>query len=807
MSVRRSSRTNKGIHSKRLDTEFGQDDEPRKKIMTEQPSKRKSTLRQPKYVPIKGECVRCLVCGTTDLNYNEEDDDAIHGMMIQCDSCHTWQHVRCMFGKNLKESELPKNYKCDVCDPEAYRSGNFRRKLSYERYLLTRLGDSWKDNTIDDNKTDENEEDDEILQDSGALNDDDDVDYTDSKKKSKVQSDDELSDDEEGKNGSKKKVFKKNIQSPEIEHNSNSKSKSKSNSKSQPQSTSSSSSTSAYDTIRSRIVKNLELKLVALLPKTNNEDLLKGKTVGELAKEWAAILENGIHELYPNYQVDHSKYTEKARSLLTNLKISKLVDRVISGEFTIEQLPKLTTEEMRTAEEKRKAKEVRLQALNQVVIKNEVSNLPKTRLTHRGEEIIGDTDFQFDINDKRNSEVEKIKEKQRKLEHIEPEVGEKIRDGSENGRYFFNTEDAQEDVNPSFLNSGAPTVNNHYGNEEEGGDDDDYYYYNDKNEGETINHDILDDDDFDNILNDGMSKEKKEIPNSKSTSSLNEELKSKANHEKKDKVESHEPKPMAEIEKHYSKTDMWEGTLGSPELSFNCKIDFVSSTCNKSPEWNVIDLAYRIINEGAVGKNGYFNKGRLRCNVADDYLDKIKHTRDLYLFEVHANIDENKDDNKVAFTKMWSYYHSASRYAVLSNELPYIKDSYLLALSREKIVDGEEGSLIMQSFPSDEIMDHLDESLADSKLYIIFVVQKNIDSIKPLDLSRYQQTKKEKNNHQQIKENELVSKNGRKGAIDDDYDPALSVTLSKLTGGGNNEGGQNVGAPDLALANLMKNLG
>lgn len=213
------------------------------------------------------------------------------------------------------------------------------------------------------------------------------------------------------------------------------------------------------------------------------------------------------------------------------------------------------------------------------------------------------------------------------------------------------------------------------------------------------------------------------------------------------------------------------------------------------------------VNEGAVGKNGYFNKGRLRCNVADDYLDKIKHTRDLYLFEVHANIDENKDDNKVAFTKMWSYYHSASRYAVLSNELPYIKDSYLLALSREKIVDGEEGSLIMQSFPSDEIMDHLDESLADSKLYIIFVVQKNIDSIKPLDLSRYQQTKKEKNNHQQIKENELVSKNGRKGAIDDDYDPALSVTLSKLTGGGNNEGGQNVGAPDLALANLMKNLG
>lgn len=60
--------------------------------------------------------VRCVVCGTTDENYDEENDP--HGDMVQCDGCDTWQHIKCMTGKDVLEASS--TYYCNVCNPSAY---------------------------------------------------------------------------------------------------------------------------------------------------------------------------------------------------------------------------------------------------------------------------------------------------------------------------------------------------------------------------------------------------------------------------------------------------------------------------------------------------------------------------------------------------------------------------------------------------------------------------------------------------------------------------------------------------------------
>ena len=57
------------------------------------------------------EQIRCLPCGATTENYNEEEDTL--GDMVQCDTCKTWQHSKCM-GYKTKRS-IPKVHKCDVC--------------------------------------------------------------------------------------------------------------------------------------------------------------------------------------------------------------------------------------------------------------------------------------------------------------------------------------------------------------------------------------------------------------------------------------------------------------------------------------------------------------------------------------------------------------------------------------------------------------------------------------------------------------------------------------------------------------------
>lgn len=135
---RRSSRANKGTHTGRdlLDVYYRFEDEPDAKrrkpdgdFEPESHVTESSTLNANPLSKLTGALpisralegdVRCDPCGTTQGNYDEENDEG--GMMIECDDCGTWQHAQCM-GYKTKRA-IPKQYACNRCDVTKKRGEN-----------------------------------------------------------------------------------------------------------------------------------------------------------------------------------------------------------------------------------------------------------------------------------------------------------------------------------------------------------------------------------------------------------------------------------------------------------------------------------------------------------------------------------------------------------------------------------------------------------------------------------------------------------------------------------------------------------
>lgn len=763
MSVRRSARANKGVHSGHADVVSWSNN------YNDNNDDNQNSNRQiqPFYVPIPNESVRCLVCNTTDDNYDEDNDP--NGAMVECDKCQTWQHVKCMFGKDAEEDDVPDDYLCDVCLPEKYQ--HLKKKISYRKYLKDRgitIADEYNDNDNDE----------EDYNDKNVDRDD----YDDVVKEHMVNGKVEplkrkLVTRQQPQQQLKKVKTSLTTSSSSSSSGSRSKSKSKSNNNS-------------IITSRPKIVNNFKIKLQELIPKDVNNEILNGNSIDELSLKWAKILEDGLFNKYPN------NYIERSRMLLLNLKISKLVERVINGEFKIEELPNLSKDDMLTKEMKEQADLVKRDAINKVVIKQDVQ--PIIKHTHKGEEIIGDSEFQFDINDKREKEVENMK---KEVNNDERDDIQTIND--------YSVEDYDKDDNK---------IN--YNNENYESDDNDD---NDNDKENEIRE--LSDEEFENIINIKPIEnvkpliEEKKIKKVKKSVTIND----------KPIIFHYTPEEEEEIKELPSTNDIWKGIIKTNDQQYECSLDFISSTC-KNDKHIVIDRSLRIINEFSNNSKGEFMTiGRLNRDVAEKYLDKITISRDLYLYEVKFNKEDLINGNK--FLEMWKYYYNNFKFGVIKNHLKFVKDCYLLSLSREKMIDADEFSIILNKFNRDEIFQNLDleideydngneiNKFNDLKMYLVFVVQRDMDDV--VSSNKRLNTKKREDKNKSYKEKVVesrttISSTGNNNnsiplpAPDDDYDPALSITLSKLTNSSNQQedsSNDNKQSPDMLLEGLLKNIG
>lgn len=115
MTGRRSARANKGKHPKRDLDEYLKDERSVSSDDEHHTKRQLTSANDTEYVDPSPESsegdVRCTPCGTDKNNYDEENDDG--GTFIQCDSCSTWQHAKCM--GYSKPNLIPDTYKCDVC--------------------------------------------------------------------------------------------------------------------------------------------------------------------------------------------------------------------------------------------------------------------------------------------------------------------------------------------------------------------------------------------------------------------------------------------------------------------------------------------------------------------------------------------------------------------------------------------------------------------------------------------------------------------------------------------------------------------
>ncbi|CAI5759866.1 unnamed protein product [Candida verbasci] len=113
IETRRSSRSNKGQHSRReFDTFLNDlsDEEPKsKKKKTDKDVEEFNNFESEDEDFTGDEIVRCTPCGANQDNYDEENDEL--GEMIECEKCKTWQHLQCMGLKKAPKSD----YLCNLC--------------------------------------------------------------------------------------------------------------------------------------------------------------------------------------------------------------------------------------------------------------------------------------------------------------------------------------------------------------------------------------------------------------------------------------------------------------------------------------------------------------------------------------------------------------------------------------------------------------------------------------------------------------------------------------------------------------------
>ncbi|KAG7879374.1 hypothetical protein KL937_003135 [Ogataea polymorpha] len=611
--IRRSSRKTKGVNSRLEDLDkIGEPtSRPKKRTASSKANgQKKKQLKRAVKVPEKEE-VRCLPCGSHDLNYNEDEDE--RGVMIQCDKCETWQHAKCLLGTD-REDSIPDNYVCNLCDPGNDKYQNLELALSPDDYYKERFPD--RIDEIDDQEE-------EDFEDAGAVYGESDEEYEGNGEKDEEDGDedeeeegDEADDlDEPAELEEPEEKVKKPVRRPQkvvrkkVDRNKT----------------------------RQSVVSQFAKKLKGHIPEDHK--LLEQMDVNSAAEDIASGLENALFEAFPppNKRSDSMspEYLSKSRTLLFNLDKSNLSDKVLSGQYTYEQIVHLTPEEMMRDDYKEFADAVRKQSINQSVITNTLEKV-KIKRTHKGEEII-EEDYQFDdidsrtADESRRNEIEKLQEEKR-LQDEEKEASA--------------SPPPTANLNANIMT----TIANDFDDEEH-----------EQRPEETFDND----DDFDKILN-GTKDVVPTPPESQAVVN--------------DDEDDYDPARNFDVDE-----TLWNGILSfAPVTDVQTTIRYHAASTYDSTE-DKVAKARKIVSDFVARNNRLDIEGRLDAQKAVGYLWEIINTRDLYLVELvpfaspHLSEFENQQ-TQTQFRKLWEYFNSRNKYGVIAYKPAYIKDSYLVAL-------------------------------------------------------------------------------------------------------------------------------
>lgn len=403
-----------------------------------------------------------------------------------------------------------------------------------------------------------------------------------------------------------------------------------------------------------------------------------------VASKWSLELEEAIHNEFPKAK---DRYTNECRRVLFLLRKPNVSQQILDHKITFEQLVKMKPEELDSTL-KTYADKVRQDAIRRTVIVVE-DNEQRVRRTHKGEEIV-ESISSNQHNDEGDSGI------------ISRSVDHRIFKDDSLHKSDIKVEGNNRQSYHNFDNEDEDNIDNSIQNEEE----------EEAESAETIR--------LTSTKNGkSSSSESSDIDNVpeidiEDDDDLNFIITGKRKSDEKQK-KTLKPQNTPNLPLIILGRNLWTGHIVFPEFSsFEARGDFYSCSNYVEPtSVNGVRTHNKFISvaKELLTKNDHNIEGRLDRKVADDYLNKVITTRDLYLIQLTCVKDQ------LGFDRLNNYLLNKNKVGVLSGKPSFVKDAYIISID----------------FNDPLLPDYLAEFKSDIMvgLFAVFVVKKDYTPAPP----------------------------------------------------------------------------
>lgn len=571
------------------------------------------------------EHVLCSVCGTTDANYDETTDERD---MIQCEKCRTWQHNECL----LKDpSIIPDNYRCNVCDLDDpyYKTLEckldpvmVRKELDEDDKKKARKKSEFLRVLKDFKDEDVAEEDDE-----GDEVQDGESDVSSSEDSDEAGDDDDDNIDEEAERLRKElkeerrrlKLEKKTAKSS-LKRSMSDANDEDSNKSKKPKKTKVTKPTLDHieEKARQAVRKRFEGMFLNLLPGHTIPN--EEGTIEEISDRWAHKLEEDLFEGHHDRATGKltKDYKEASTRIFVNIRDVK--NTKLRNSIIDREIP-----------------------FNKLV-KMTVNELLNPDLRKEKEEAIKESMTQATLEKVKVSNIRRTHKGDIVLENEETQAASQQFDFNvglpldDNERKFT---DDQPTVERKSVDLGSKDINGMYNPQHFVDEEDIVHNGADEGDGTPQNIELFEDEEDDDLA----------------------------------KILGETSKKLAEVDGYdptvvQLNSQLWHGqTVFAGVTNFESCLQFNNTTLNPD---EFRDIAYSVFD----GNLPLEIQGRLDTRKAEDYLLKISTSRKMILLEL-----KNSDNVGNGYKRLWDYLDSKSKYGVLRNTQPFVKDAYILPIS------------------------------------------------------------------------------------------------------------------------------